>query len=112
LLQSLLAVGDTKIEKYKEKLKAALDAEGITYTNRFYYLGYNPPFEVLTVEMKLLSSCKVCLLIQLQNNKFEFHKKMKDFIVTSFLLLSLVSVTNAQNNLQYQLFNNDGNCEL
>jgi hypothetical protein len=32
---------------------------------------------------------------------------MKDFIVTSFLL-SLVSVTNAQNNLQYQLFNNDG----
>jgi uncharacterized iron-regulated protein len=33
---------------------------------------------------------------------------MKDFIVTSFLLLSLVSVTNAQNNLQYQLFNNDG----
>jgi hypothetical protein len=30
---------DTKIEKYKEKLKAALDAEGITYTNRFYYLG-------------------------------------------------------------------------
>jgi uncharacterized iron-regulated protein len=33
---------------------------------------------------------------------------MKDFIITSFLLLSLVSVTNAQNNLQYQLFNNDG----
>jgi hypothetical protein len=32
---------------------------------------------------------------------------MKDFIVTSFLLLSLVSVINAQNNLQYQLFNND-----
>jgi hypothetical protein len=37
---------DTKIEKYKEKLKVALDAEGITYTNLFYYLGYNPPFEV------------------------------------------------------------------
>ncbi len=36
-----------KIEAYKEKLKAALDAEGITYTNRFYFLGYNPPFEVL-----------------------------------------------------------------
>jgi hypothetical protein len=36
---------DTKIKKYKE-IKAALDAEGITYTNRFYYLGYNPPFEV------------------------------------------------------------------
>jgi len=36
---------DAKIEKYKAKLKAALDAEGITYTNRFYFLGYNPPFE-------------------------------------------------------------------
>jgi hypothetical protein len=37
---------DQKIEKYKEKLKAALDEEGITYTNRFYFLGYNPPYEV------------------------------------------------------------------
>ncbi|MCJ7465201.1 MAG: heme-binding protein [Maribacter sp.] len=37
---------DEKIEKFKEKLKAALDEEGITYTNRFYFLGYNPPFEV------------------------------------------------------------------
>jgi hypothetical protein len=45
LLQSLLWADDTKIEKYKEKLKAALDAEGITYTNRFYYLGYNPPLK-------------------------------------------------------------------
>jgi len=36
---------DKKIEKYKQKLKSALDAEGITYTNRFYLLGYNPPFE-------------------------------------------------------------------
>lgn len=37
---------DEKIEKYKEELKAALDAKGITYTNRFYFLGYNPPYEV------------------------------------------------------------------
>ena len=37
---------DEKIEEYKKKLKSALDAEGIAYTNRFYYLGYNPPFEV------------------------------------------------------------------
>ncbi|EIA07899.1 SOUL family heme-binding protein [Flavobacterium frigoris] len=36
---------DEKIEKYKQQLKSALDAEGITYTNRFYFLGYNPPFE-------------------------------------------------------------------
>jgi len=38
---------DVKIDKYKEKLKAALDAEGIIYTNKFYFLGYNPPFEVV-----------------------------------------------------------------
>ena len=37
---------DEKIEKNKQKLKSALDAEGITYTNRFYFLGYNPPYEV------------------------------------------------------------------
>ena len=37
---------DTKIEKYKQELKAALDAEGIKYTNRFYFFGYNAPYEV------------------------------------------------------------------
>ena len=36
-----------KINQYKEQLKAALEAEGISYTNRFYFLGYNPPFELL-----------------------------------------------------------------
>ncbi|MFK7904106.1 MAG: heme-binding protein [Chitinophagales bacterium] len=37
---------DEKIAKHKEQLKAALDAQGIAYTNRFYFLGYNPPYEV------------------------------------------------------------------
>ncbi len=36
---------DTKIEKYKQDLKAALDVEGIKYTNRFCFLGYNAPYE-------------------------------------------------------------------
>jgi len=36
---------DEKIEKYKQKLIAALDAEGIAYSNRFYFLGYNAPYE-------------------------------------------------------------------
>ncbi len=36
---------DEKIEKYKQQLKAALDAEGISYTNQFYFLGYNAPYE-------------------------------------------------------------------
>jgi hypothetical protein len=37
---------DTKIENYKQKLKAALDAEGIKYSNQFYFFGYNAPYEV------------------------------------------------------------------
>ena len=38
---------DDKIEKYRQQLVAALDKEGIAYTNRFYFYGYNPPYEVL-----------------------------------------------------------------
>jgi hypothetical protein len=37
---------DKKIEKYKQKLKSALENEGITYSDRFYFFGYNPPYEV------------------------------------------------------------------
>ena len=37
---------DSKIEKYKQELIAALDAEGISYSERFYFLGYNAPYEV------------------------------------------------------------------
>ena len=36
---------DKKIKKYKQKLQSALDAEGIAYTERFYFLGYNAPYE-------------------------------------------------------------------
>lgn len=37
---------DDKIEYYKKKLKFALEKEEIPYTNRFYFLGYNAPYEV------------------------------------------------------------------
>jgi hypothetical protein len=37
---------DKKIEKYKQQLIAALDAEGIAHANRFYFFGYNAPYEV------------------------------------------------------------------
>tara|TARA_B110000977_G_scaffold186545_1_gene252624 strand:+ start:162 stop:764 length:603 start_codon:yes stop_codon:yes gene_type:complete len=37
---------DKKIEKYKQKLIAALDNEGISHTDRFYFFGYNAPYEV------------------------------------------------------------------
>ncbi|MEL7221789.1 MAG: heme-binding protein [Bacteroidota bacterium] len=36
-----------KIEKYKERLIAALEANEIPHTNRFSFLGYNAPFEVV-----------------------------------------------------------------
>jgi predicted lactoylglutathione lyase len=58
---------DTKIEKYKEKLKAALDAEGIKYTNQFYYLGYNPPFEVFNRKNEVI--------VELQSENRDLIKK-------------------------------------
>lgn len=35
-----------KIERYKAKLIAELEQEGISYNNKFYYFGYNPPYEL------------------------------------------------------------------
>ena len=58
---------DTKIEKNKEKLKVALDAEGIKYTNRFYYLGYNPPFEVFNRKNEVI--------VELQSENRDLIKK-------------------------------------
>lgn len=45
---------DAKIEKYKNELKAALDAQGITYFNKFYFFGYNAPFEVFNRKNEVL----------------------------------------------------------
>jgi hypothetical protein len=45
---------DSKIKANKEKLKAALEAEGVSYSNRFYLLGYNPPFEVLNRKNEII----------------------------------------------------------
>jgi hypothetical protein len=45
---------DAKIEKYKQDLKAALDAEGIKYTNRFYFFGYNAPYEVFNRKNEII----------------------------------------------------------
>jgi len=45
---------DVKIEKYKQELKAALDAQGITYSNKFYFFGYNAPFEVFNRKNEVL----------------------------------------------------------
>jgi len=45
---------DTKLEKYKQDLKAALDAEGIKYANRFYFFGYNAPYELFNRKNEIL----------------------------------------------------------
>jgi hypothetical protein len=45
---------DIKIEKYKQKLKAALDKEVIKYCNKFYFFGYNAPFEVFNRKNEVL----------------------------------------------------------
>jgi hypothetical protein len=38
---------DKKIEDYKNQLIKALDKKGISYTNRFYFFGYNAPYEAI-----------------------------------------------------------------
>jgi hypothetical protein len=38
---------DERIEKYKNDLIRALEKEGLSFTGRFSYLGYNPPFAVV-----------------------------------------------------------------
>ena len=45
---------DSKIEKYKQLLKLALDAEGIKYSNRFYFFGYNAPWEVFNRKNEII----------------------------------------------------------
>ena len=50
---------DEKIEKYKQQLILALDAEGITYTNRFYFLGYNAPYEVFNRKNEIIVELEV-----------------------------------------------------
>ena len=45
---------DAKIEKYKQQLKSALDAEGIKYSSRFYFFGYNAPFEVFNRKNEII----------------------------------------------------------
>lgn len=45
---------DEKIATYKQQLKSELDAEGIKYTNRFYFFGYNAPFELFNRKNEII----------------------------------------------------------
>lgn len=38
---------DEKIEQYKQKLISELEKEGITHSNKFYFLGYNAPYDFI-----------------------------------------------------------------
>lgn len=49
---------DTKLERYKHDLIAALDAEGIEYSNKFYFFGYNAPYEVFNRKNEVLVELK------------------------------------------------------
>ena len=49
---------DEKIEKYKQKLKSALEAKEIPYTNRFFFLGYNPPYEIFNRKNEIIVELK------------------------------------------------------
>lgn len=49
---------DDKIEKYKRKLINALDKQGIAYTNKFYFLGYNPPYELINRKNEVIVELK------------------------------------------------------
>jgi len=58
---------DERIGKYKAQLIAALEAKGIAYTNKFYFLGYNPPYEVLNRKNEII--------VELQNDALDLIKK-------------------------------------
>ena len=80
---------DIKIEEYKQNLKAALDAEGINYSNKFYFLGYNAPFEVFIVLIKVcvtvaqsISSISFTSFVRLFRNSTFFIKPRR---ISSFL---------------------------
>ena len=45
---------DAKIEKYKNELKAALKKESIEYSNKFYFFGYNAPYEIFNRKNEIL----------------------------------------------------------
>ena len=49
---------DKKIEKYKKQLITALEKKGIEFTNRFYYLGYNPPYETVNRRNEVIVELK------------------------------------------------------
>ena len=57
---------DERIAGYKSKLIVALKNEGIAYSNRFYFLGYNPPFEVINRKNEIIVELEIGALEKLK----------------------------------------------
>lgn len=49
---------DEKIESYKNQLLKALDEHGIEYTNKFYFFGYNAPYEMVNRKNEVVVELK------------------------------------------------------
>ena len=43
-----------KIDHYKRELRTALEAKDISYSNQFFYLGYNAPYEVFNRKNEII----------------------------------------------------------
>lgn len=50
---------DEKIEKHKKQLMKYLETEGIQYTNRFFFFGYNSPYELLNRKNEIVVELEV-----------------------------------------------------
>ena len=57
---------DETIAKYKKELIAALESKGIKYTTRFYFLGYNAPYEFFNRKNEIIVEIESPKLIELQ----------------------------------------------
>ncbi|NVK63031.1 MAG: heme-binding protein [Flavobacteriales bacterium] len=47
-----------KIEQYKNELIALLEANGLEYTSRFFFLGYNPPYDLINRKNEVIIELK------------------------------------------------------
>jgi hypothetical protein len=49
---------DKKIALYSEKLRKALEKDGISYSGNFRFLGYNPPYQFIGRKNEIIVSVK------------------------------------------------------
>jgi hypothetical protein len=47
---------DAKIARYSEKLRTALEKNGLSYSGNFRFLGYNPPYQFIGRKNEIIVS--------------------------------------------------------